>query len=87
MNREELEKIFDEKKAKWDGDNTFQGLLIISKYFDIKNKNILGAAEHDIIYSVRIDEALQAGLTTEDAEALAKLNWMISECDCFACFV
>jgi hypothetical protein len=87
MNREELEKIFDEKKAKWDGDNTFQGLLIISKYFDIKNKNILGAAEHDIIYSVRIDEALQAGLTTEDAEALAKLNWMISEFDCFACFV
>lgn len=88
MDREEIEKIFDEKKSKWDGDNAFQGLLIISKYFDVTKKNILGAAEHDIIYSVDIDDILEAGITKEDAESLAKLNWMIdSEFSCLACFV
>lgn len=88
MNREELEEIFEDTESKWDGDNAFQGLLIISKYFDINSKDILCAGEHDIIYSVEIDELLEAGLTVVDATALAALNWSLDEeVDCFACFV
>ncbi len=88
MDREEIEKIFEESESKWKGDNAFQGLQIISKYFDPKKKEILCAAEHDVIYSVDIDDILKAGITKEDAETLAKLNWMIEdEFDCLACFV
>jgi hypothetical protein len=87
MEREELEKIFDETKSSWNGDNAMQGLHVIGKYFDIKKKDILCDAAHDIIYSVEVDEILEAGLTEEDAKTLAKLNWMIDkELNCLACF-
>lgn len=82
MTRERLEQIFDETKSKWEGDNAFQGLQILSKYSD----NVLLAAEHDIIYSLSIDYVVEV-LTEEDAIALRKLNWMLDEYDCFACFV
>lgn len=86
ITREELETIFEETKSDWSGDNAFQGLTIISKY--IKDKDILCAAEHDIIYSVDLDDIIEAGITQDDAVALSKLNWMIeSEFDCLACFV
>ena len=83
MKREKLEQIFEEKDSKWEGDNAFQGLQILSKY----TTNLICGAAHDIIYSVDIDDVVEA-MTEEDAEALALLNWMLdSECDCFACFV
>lgn len=83
MNREEIEKIFDEVDSKWEGDNAFQGLQILSKYTD----NLITGANHDIIYSEDIDKIVEK-ITEEDAIALAKLNWMINdEGDCLACFV
>ena len=86
MNREQFEEIFDNTKSKWDGDNAFQGLLILRKY--IKYHDVICGAEHDEIYSVDVDEILEAGITEEDATDLAKLNWHIdSECHCLACFV
>lgn len=88
MTREQLEDILKNKKAKWNGDNAIQGLLIINKYFDSTKKTILEGAEHDIIYSVRIEDIIEAGLTEEDANKLAELNWMTDEDnDCLACFV
>ena len=89
MNREKLEEIFSEA-GYYDlkGDNVFEGFLIINKYIDHKNKNVIRGVGHDIIYSVDIDEILELGLTKEDAEALAKLNWMLEDrLNCFSCFV
>lgn len=88
ITRERLEQIFEDKETNWKGDNAFQGLQIIAEYFDIKNKTILAAAGREVIYSVDVDEAIEAGLTEEDANKLAELNWMIDEdFDCLACFV
>lgn len=86
MTREELEKVFENEETKWEGDNAFQGLVILSKYAK-KNDTLIGTG-HEVIYSLDIDEALKNGLTKEDADKLRLLNWMLdSECDCFACFV
>lgn len=85
MTQEDLEKIFEETESKWEGDNALEGLLILRKYFD-NNKNVLCGADHDIIYSVDIHEAMKNGLTKEDVIKLAKLNWMIED-GYFACFV
>ncbi len=90
MTREQLEEIFndEDKKTKWNGDNAYQGLQIIAKYFDTKKEDIIQGGGHDIIYSVDLDKIITAGLTEEDANALALLNWMIDDDnDCLACFV
>ncbi len=83
MDREQLEKIFEEVDSKWEGDNAFKGLQILSKYTD----NLITGASHDIIYSEDIDKIVDK-ITEEDAIALAKLNWMINdESECLACYV
>jgi hypothetical protein len=86
MSREQLEKIFEKDSSKWEGDNAIKGLLIISEYISPQKETILRGADHDIIYSVSVDEILTAGLDYADAEALRALNWMISD-DYLACFV
>ena len=88
MNREEFEEIFDNDSTDWDGDNTFQGLLIIAKYIDTSKNDIIASVEHDILYSVDIDEIIENGITKEDSIKLRNLNWMIEEeFECLACFV
>lgn len=71
-------------------DSTMEGLNIIFnrlKESDKKNKTVLVAAEHDIVYSINIDEALEI-LEEEDFKTLARLNWMIDEdTDSLASFV
>jgi hypothetical protein len=85
---ERFEEIFNTTDSKWTGDNTFAGLLIISKYIDFKTKTIIEAAEHDIIYSSEINDLIEAGITEEDVISLAKLNWSFNkEYDCLSCFV
>lgn len=79
---EEIEQIFDDVRSKWEGDNAFQGLQILSKYTD----NLIQGAGHDKIYSVELDEIIELGITKEDITKLSLLNWMIDE-DCLACFV
>ena len=81
MTIERLEEIFEKIESNWDGDNAFQGLQILSKY----TKNLIQAAEHDIIYSCSIDDIIDE-LTEQDATDLAKLNWHIDYGN-FACFV
>lgn len=83
MKQERLQQIFDETDAKWQGDNAWKGLQILSKYSD----SLIEGAGHDIIYSVDVDKIVDK-ITEEDAISLRKLNWMIDEDnECFACFV
>ena len=65
-------------------DNAFLGLLIIRKYLP---KSGIEGAGHDVIWSVDIDEIIEAGITEEDARKLRDLNWMIEEGTYLACFV
>ena len=81
MTIERLEEIFENKDAKWEGDNAFQGLQILSKYSD----KLIQGAGRGVIYSCSVDDVIEK-LTEEDALALAQLNWMIDD-DSFACFV
>lgn len=89
ITEEQFRQIFEETEAKWNGDNAMIGLIIISKYFDIRVKTILEGAGHDVIYSVDVSEIVEAGITWDDAVELRKHNWMIDEeaGDCLACFV
>jgi len=68
---------------KYEKDNVLLGLNIIAKY--LPNKGV-EAAEHDIIYSVSVDEILAAGITEEDVIELANLNWIIED-QYLACFI
>lgn len=86
MTKERFIQIFKEDKdPQWEGDNTYQGLQIIAKY--MKDKEIICAAEHDIIHSVDIDELVEAGITEEDVYALVNLNWMLTDDTYLSCFV
>ncbi|GGG61358.1 hypothetical protein [Hymenobacter glacieicola] len=85
MTLQELEEIFEQEPTMPSGiDRTFEGLKILSKYTD----EVVGAPAHDIIYSIDVDTALEAGLTKEEAVLLRQYNWGISEeYDCFYKFV
>ena len=83
ITREEFELIFKEIESNWEGDNAFQGLQILSKYTD----NLIQGADHDIIYSLDIDELIELGVTKEDVTKLVKLNWHISNGEYLSCFV
>lgn len=87
MTEEQFQTIFKDTNADWQGDNAFQGLMIISKYISPAKKTLIVAAGHDIIHSVYVKDLLEAGLTEEDAVSLRKLNWMITEYDSLACFI
>lgn len=86
-----LERIKFEKIIKvgssgdWKDDNVLKGLQIIASYFP-EDTIVLQGAEHDIIYSVDVDELLDAGLTEENAIKLKNLNWTIYN-DYLACYV
>ncbi len=89
MNREEFISIMsdDDKGGSLlseAGDNALKGLLIISKY--LPKKGIEGA-DHDIIYSVGVDEIIEAGITIEDTEMLRDQNWMVEDEEYLACYV
>lgn len=84
ITREKLEQIFEETESNWEGDNAFKGLQILYQYTD----NLIQGAEHDIIYSISIDEIIELGITDDHCYQLRLLNWMVdSDCDCLACFV
>ena len=82
ITQEEIKQIFNDVDSKWEGDNAFQGLQILSKYTD----NLIQGAGHDVIWSVDVDEIIELGITKEDLTKLFLLNWIIDE-DCLACFV
>lgn len=56
-------------------DEVFQGLIVISRYFE--NDHILvTSTKTDTLFSVSIDEIVEAGLTIDDLIILTRLNWM-----------
>lgn len=60
------------------GDDVFLGLQIVARYLPTK---VVVAAEHDYIYSARIDELAEAGITAEEVIELAQLGWSIEDHD------
>ena len=83
MTRAEFDEIFKNTGAKWDGDNAFKGLKILVKYTD----NLIVGADHDVIYSIGVDDLIERGITQNDCHKLRKLNWMINDDYYLACFV
>lgn len=83
---ERFKEIFEGDSKLDAGDNAFAGLQIIAKYINPKEKELICGADHDVIYSVDVDDLIDAGITEEDAIALRTLNWMIRH-DGLACFV
>ncbi len=84
MDIEEIEKIFEETASEWEGENTMQGLVIITSFLP---KSGVEGADHDIIYSCYVQDLIDAGAKREDFVKLAKLNWMIQDNECLACYV
>ena len=82
---EEILKIFEDTESdiRDKGDNAFLGLQILSKY----SKSLIEGADHDIIYSISLETAIEAGITDEDVTSLAILNWMLYDDEYFACYV
>ncbi len=82
---EKFQEIFegDSCLEKYHDDNAILGLNIIRKYMPTKG---IEGADHDIIYSVLVDEIIESGITEEDVRELRNLNWMI-ESHGLACFV
>lgn len=86
MTFKEFNKILNQDNTgDYSGDNALQGLNIIAKYFK-NDEDILTGADHDIIYSVSVDDLIKAKVTEEDARALRWLNWMIED-EYLACYV
>jgi hypothetical protein len=87
MTTERLEEIMTaDNDCHWTGDNAIQGLQIIGQYINANEKNLICGAEHDLIFSVSLEDICEAGITEEDAQKLRNLNWMI-EYESLACFV
>lgn len=84
-----LEKYLCEHRHenKYEGDNVFQGLVIISKYIDYRSNFLIAAADDEEIISVYSEELVQAGITEEDVKNLALLNWGVDEDGNLVCFV
>ena len=80
---EEIMDKTDSQLSNYKEDNALLGLLIIKKYLPERG---VEAAEHDMIYGAEIEELVKAGITEQDVEELAKLNWSIID-DSLACFV
>jgi hypothetical protein len=87
MKREKFIEILDGGSGRWEGDNAIQGLKIIEKYIDPQKTHLIQAAQHDIIFSVGIDELVEAGITEQDAEELRRLDWMVEDDEYLACYV
>lgn len=67
-----------------EGCNAVKGLLIIQKYLPLSG---IEGANHDIIYSVKVEKIVSAGITEEDAIELREQNWMVQDDTYLACFV
>jgi hypothetical protein len=83
MTKQRFIELMGEESGSWNGDNAFKGLLIIKKY----TENVLQGAGHDEIWSEDIDKLIENGITEEDVKELRRLNWMVNDNDCLACFV
>ena len=63
----------------------YLGLKIMSKYMG--TADLIVAADHDIVYSVELQELLDGGITESDIIQLRKQGWHVSEFDTLAQYV
>ncbi|MDY6857566.1 MAG: hypothetical protein SWO11_23255 [Thermodesulfobacteriota bacterium] len=84
MDRSQFEELMNCHFGNWEGDNALQGLKIIEKY--LPGRGIDGA-DRGIIYSVGVDELIDAGITIEDVAELCCLDWFIEDNAYLACYV
>jgi len=86
MTREEFIEIMrgNSDLLSINDDNAFLGLQLIRKYIP---KCGIEGAEHDVIYSVDVNQLLDADITKEDVEELRRLNWMVVHGEYMACYV
>lgn len=83
MTEEKFIELMEGDSGNWEGDNAFQGLVILSKY----TNNLIQGAGHDIIWSEDIKVLIENGITEEDVKELRRLNWMLEDDIYLACFV
>lgn len=86
MEYDRFVEIFDDTETvRGQGDTTFLGLSIISKY----SKEVIGAAEHDKIYSEEVEVLIEKGITEDEVRRIASLpGWHYDEeYQCLAAFV
>ena len=76
MTQQEFEKIFEETVRVNQTNGFFKGLQIIYKYIKDR-KDIITGAEHDVVYSVDVDDLLNEDIRIEDTIELAKLGWLV----------
>lgn len=65
------------------GCNVMHGLRVIEKY--LPTYGITGASK-DTVYSVDVNQLIDAGITKGDVWELRRANWMVEE-EYLACFV
>ena len=76
--------LYDSKFPSLRHGGVFLGLQLLRKY--LPDADIEGAND-DIIYSVDVEPLLEAGITEEDVEELARLRWRIKDGEYLAHFV
>ncbi|MDY6857174.1 MAG: hypothetical protein SWO11_21235 [Thermodesulfobacteriota bacterium] len=84
MDRSQFEELMNGNVRGWEGDNALQGLKVIEKYIPGRG---IDSADRGIIYSVDVDELIDAGITVEDVEKLCRLDWFIEDNEYLACYV
>ena len=87
ISHDKFKAILDEDYGYDDklvGDYVLRGLKIIEGY--LPNKTLIEGADHDILYSVDIEDLIDAGITEGDVVMLGKFGWHVSD-DYLAHFV
>ena len=64
----------DDYTSNFDIDDVYEGLLIFRKYLP-DCKNLIVGTDHDIIYSVDIQDLIDANITRQDVHILRSMNW------------
>jgi len=86
MDIDKIEEIFDKAvTVRGQGDSNLIALIIIGKY----SNNVIGAAEHDKIYSEDVEVLIEKGITEDEIRTIASLpGWHYDdEYQCLATFV
>lgn len=78
MDYEKFEEIMEEDIPYKEGidDGVIQGILLMRKY--VPDTRIEGA-DHDVIYSIDIDDLIDAGITEDDVLTLNKMGWHVED--------
>lgn len=83
MTLQELKSIFSDYEQEPLNDPLLEGGFILQKY----DSNVLHCVYDEGVLGPLIEDVLEAGITHEDAIALARMGWTLNNCGRFYCFV